>query len=145
MSALSDYLHEVGRERGISGPRPFARHAGIPIATAQRLLDGRTEPTLGTLETVASMLGLSLAKLKRLAGIKSDLDPFELPEKYAKLGPKQRQVVLTVAAELLRLVEIQEADTTEESSAQMGSVTPIARQRVTEAAWTPESDPHMEQ
>lgn len=129
MSALSDYLSEVARERGISGPRPFARHAGVPITTAKRLLDGTAEPGADTLETVAGKLGLSLDRLFRLAGIKEADPPFVLPPEFAALGPEQRRIIVTLGREFLRLINAQTPTRTQ------ATVTPIGRARVSEASW----------
>jgi transcriptional regulator with XRE-family HTH domain len=137
VSALSDYLNEVARERDITGPRPFGRAAGLSETTAARLLTASAKPTLATLETVAENLGLSLGKLRRLAEMPPDLEPFVLPASFARLRLKQRRLIIAMGTEFLDLMD----DSPEDETA---TVTRIDTQRVTEAAWDPDSGPHTD-
>lgn len=147
MSELSDYLNEVARERDIIGPRPFARAAGVSFSQAQRLLAGTTNPKYDTLDRIAGKLGLSPAKLRRLAGLPPQHDPFTLPREFDRLSARQRRVVLTVGWALLESAEDAEDETTEKSrrvdADNSNGVLSVdfSRQRVTETTWEPTEDP----
>ena len=165
MSALSDYLEQILRERTVDqrrrskgkeheaknpassrdavGPRVLERLAQIPYSTARNLLEGRAKPTEETLAKVAQNLGLSYDKLRRLAGIRPAAEPFVLPTQANRLNMRQRRLVTNLVLELAR------EDSDEVAPYYSNSATDhqadvlkfdSKRQRVTEAAWNPESD-----
>lgn len=99
------------------------------------MLDGRAGTDPATLETISDSLGLSRDKLFRLAGIKPENPPFVLPPEFAALEPEQRRHLVALGREFLRLLGRREPQEN------VGTVTPIGRQRVTEAAWDVVDDP----
>lgn len=146
MSDLSDYLTEVARERDIAGPRPFGRAAGVSFSQAQRLLAGSTTPTRETLERIAGNLGLSYAKLCRLAELPPEYDPFTLPRELDRLSPRQRRVVLSVAWALLEAADGEDTAVGQSREAEADSSNgalpaDLSQQRVTETVWEPTKDP----
>jgi transcriptional regulator with XRE-family HTH domain len=144
VSALSDYLEQIARERDAIGPRAFSRLAGIPYATASRLLEGSRSPTEETLKKLADNLGLSYNKLRRLNGMRPATEPFVLPRQADRLNMRQRRLVTNLVLELAN----ENSDEVEPDYPSDGAANPQAdvlkfgskRQRVTEAAWKPESD-----
>lgn len=162
MSALSDYLEQILRERLVDqrrqsrgeeheaksgaatgpqeaiGPRALERLAQIPYSTARNLLDGRKKPTEDTLKKVADNLGLSYDKLRRLAGMRPAAEPFVLPSQAERLNMRQRRLITNLVLELAS----ENSDEVEPNYPSNGSADVLKfgpkRQRVTEAAWTPE-------
>ena len=143
MSELSDYLNEVARERDITGPRPFARAAGVSFGQAQRLLDGTTKPKPETLQRLADNLGLSYDKLRRLNGMRPEVAPFQLPKQFDDLSLKDRRVVLNVGWALWEArfgdpVDDDESSPKRHAPSRSDVVeVDFSQQRVTETVWTP--------
>lgn len=144
MSALSDYLCDVARERDAIGPRPFAALAGIPYTTARRLLDGTGKPSAETLRQVADSLGLSYDKLRRLNGMRPAVEPFVAPSQANRLTLRQRRLVTNLILELAgeNSDEVAPDYTANGVAASHGNVLRFEpdRPRVTEAAWKPSDE-----
>lgn len=165
MSALSDYLEQILRERlvdqrrrrgrkdeaatsasqqDVIGPRALERLAQIPYSTARNLLDGRKKPTEDTLRKVADNLGLSYDKLRRLAGMRPAVEPFVLPSQADRLNMRQRRLITNLVLELAS-ENSDEVAPDYSSNGVAGHQADVLkfdpkRQRVTEAAWDPDSD-----
>lgn len=144
MSALSDYLEQVARERDAIGPRAFARLAEIPFSTARNLLEGRRRPSEATLKKLADNLSLSLDKLRRLNGMRPAVEPFVLPSQAERLNMRQRRLVTNLVLELVNensdeVAPDYSSDGATGHSADVLKFDP-QRQRVTEAAWKPDSE-----
>lgn len=144
MSALSDYLQQVARERDAIGPRAFSRLAGIPFSTARNLLEGRRRPNEETLNKLADSLNLSINKLRRLNKMRPATEPFVLPSQAERLNMRQRRLITNLILELANensdeVAPDYPSDGAAEHSADVLKFGP-QRQRVTEAAWKPESD-----
>jgi len=166
VSALSEYLEQVLRERLTDqrrtprgaesgktgkttassddvGPRALERLAKIPYTTARNLLLGRTKPTEDTLKEVAENLGLSYDKLRRLAGMRPAVEPFVLPTQANRLNMRQRRLITNLILELASENSDEVApDYSNGASDHQADVLKFdsKRQRVTEAAWTPDPD-----
>lgn len=144
MSALSDYLEQIARERDAIGPRAFARLAKVSYSTARNLLDGSKRPTEETLQKLAGNLGLSYDKLRRLNGMRPATDPFVLPRQAERLNMRQRRLVTNLVLELAS----ENSDEVAPDYSSNGAADHQAdvlkfdpkRQRVTEAAWKPDSE-----
>lgn len=168
MSALSDYLEQILRERLVDqrrrskhgkekdpaknpassrddvGPRALERLARIPYSTARNLLAGRKKPTEDTLKTVAENLGLSYDKLRHLAGMRPAVEPFVLPSQADRLNMRQRRLITNLVLELAS----ENSDEVAPDYSSNGAADHQAdvlrfdpkRQRVTEAAWKPGPD-----
>jgi DNA-binding phage protein len=56
-SPIALALQQEAQHRGLTA-YAIAKDCGLPISTVQRALDGKTSPTLSTVEAIAKALGI---------------------------------------------------------------------------------------
>jgi len=111
---LADLLALAERRQDVTGGRALARRAGelgheVSHTTLNKILAGRVEnrQSVGTLDAIASLAGVSRARAHGAAGRKAPGKPFadELPDEADLLTRRQRDVVLGVVRALLETAE----------------------------------------
>lgn len=100
---LPTYIRQAMDQRGLTSLRDVTKQTGVAHEAVRRILDGRiATPTEQTLKKLADGLGLSLTKLRELAGRpRGETTPFTLPREFDQLTMRQRRVLLEVGFALL--------------------------------------------
>jgi transcriptional regulator with XRE-family HTH domain len=99
---LGDYIRHGMAQRGLSSYRDVQRATEVWPETVRRVIHGMQTPSEETLRRFADGLGLSIIRLRELAGRSpGETTPFVPPKEFDQLDHKQRRVVLEVGFALL--------------------------------------------
>jgi transcriptional regulator with XRE-family HTH domain len=92
----------VMQPRGLDSARDLATKAGVAPSTITRLIFGDGDAGEDTVAAVAVALGLSVTRVRRLAGLPAGEDrPFVLPPEANRLDRRQRAAVVEIVRLLL--------------------------------------------
>jgi transcriptional regulator with XRE-family HTH domain len=80
--------------------RAMARELNMDHMTLWRLLNGKGRSSAGKVEQLASVLGVTPAKVRELRGVAPD-EPFDLPPEASVLTSGQRAAVLAVVRQFI--------------------------------------------
>lgn len=111
-TTLAAYIEERRLAVGIRSSNALAKAAGVSPETVRQILRGSERtPSERTLERIADVIGGSLPRMRRLAGLPAgELEPFVLPPEANRLTARQRQVVLSMISALLNTPDQVEED-----------------------------------
>lgn len=101
-SQVPEAWRSVMEPRGLHSARDLAAKASVAPSTITRLFAGESSPTEDTLTAVADALGISVLKVRRIAGRPvGESDPFVLPPEANRLDRRQRAAVVEIVRLLL--------------------------------------------